>query len=98
MNIGQGNTANTTHAVLNNKAFNSGKPSPRNATNPVSKNVTSQGNNFAQAASAGGAARGAVRHDGTVYVSGAGGYSLRGTLESLENKMQDILTEISYHR
>tara|TARA_B110000285_G_C14780043_1_gene448065 strand:+ start:88 stop:252 length:165 start_codon:yes stop_codon:yes gene_type:complete len=54
MNIGQGNTANTTHAVLNNKAFNSGRPSPRNATNPVSKNVTSQGNNFAQAAAAAG--------------------------------------------
>ena len=49
-------------------------------------------------AAAAAGARGAPRQDGTVYVSGAGGYSLRGTLESLENKMQDILTEISYHR
>ena len=42
MNINLGNSANTTHAVLN-KGRNEGKPSPRNATNPVSKMVTGQG-------------------------------------------------------
>ena len=26
------------------------------------------------------------------------GYSLRGNIEQLENKLQDVITEISYHR
>ena len=54
MNIGQGNSANTTHAVLNNRPFNnSGRPSPKHGTNPVSKNATSNGNNFTNAAAVG---------------------------------------------
>ena len=90
-----GNSANTTHAILNKGRYgNEGKPSPKNATNPASKMVTGQGQNFGNAPKP----NATTRHDGTVYVSGAGGYSLRGTLESLESKMQDIQTEISYHR
>jgi len=37
-------------------------------------------------------------HHGQGYVSAPGGYSLRGTIENLESKVQDIITEISYHR
>ena len=31
-------------------------------------------------------------------ISGPQGYSLRGTIESLEGKIADIVSEISYHR
>ena len=62
--------------------------SPRAGTNPASKMHSAQNTNVGFV----------PNHHGQGYVSAPGGYSLRGTIENLESKVQDIITEISYHR